>query len=73
MIEDRAWVFLKKKDQAYIFCQGTRQLEVIPPQELVGNKILGSGDIGRQIENKWNIILSHTINGTLNRCYLKSK
>lgn len=73
MIEDRGWVFLKKKDQAYIFCQGTRQLEVIPPQELVGNKILGGGDIGRQIENKWNIILSHTINGTLNRCYLKSK
>ncbi|WP_252509541.1 hypothetical protein [Acinetobacter bereziniae] len=65
MIEDRGWVFLKKKDQAYIFCQGTRQLEVIPPQELIGNKILGGGDIGRtnrkkmeyyiESYHKWNI------------------
>ncbi|TCM58043.1 hypothetical protein EC844_1562 [Acinetobacter calcoaceticus] len=69
ILPKNGWVFFSKVEQAYLFCQGTRQLEMIPPQILVGNKVLGEGDIGRQLVDQWNIIFSHTANGTLNQCY----
>lgn len=69
-IPNNNWSFLKKENQAYIYCKNTVQLEVIPPQKLIGNKTLSGGDINMQLEDKWNIAISHTVNGTLNSCYL---
>lgn len=69
ILPKKGWIFFSKVEQAYVFCQGTRQLEMIPPQVLIGNKTLGEGDIGKQFEDNWNIIFRNTANGTLNQCY----
>lgn len=70
---EKGWIFRSKVNEGYIFCQGTRQLEIIPPQVLVGNNELSRGDIGKQLKKNWNIFLRHTANGTLNECYLRSR
>ncbi len=73
ILQKNGWIFFSKVDQAYVFCQGTRQLEMIPPQILIGNKVLGGGDIGRQLEDTWNIIFRSNANGTLNKCYTQNR
>lgn len=70
---EKGWIFRSKVNEGYIFCQGTRQLEIIPPQVLVGNNKLGRGDIGKQLKKNWNIFIRHAANGTLNECYLRSR
>ncbi|MCU4583180.1 hypothetical protein KTJ32_19490 [Acinetobacter gyllenbergii] len=71
ILPKKKWIFRSKINEGYIFCQGSRQLEIIPPQVLVGNNELGRGDIGKQFKNNWNIFLRHTANGTLNECYVR--
>jgi hypothetical protein len=71
ILPKKKWIFRSKVNEGYIFCQGSRQLEIIPPQVLVGNNELGRGDIGKQLKKNWNIFLRHTANGTLNECYLR--
>jgi hypothetical protein len=73
ILPEKGWFFRSKVNEGYIFCQGSRQLEIIPPQVLAGNNELGRGDIGKQLKKNWNIFLRHTANGTLNECYLRSK
>ncbi|MCH7294842.1 hypothetical protein [Acinetobacter higginsii] len=73
ILPKKNWIFRSKVNEGYIFCQGSRQLEIIPPQVLVGNNELGRGDIGKQLKKNWNIFLRHTANGTLNECYLRSR
>ncbi|QHH95820.1 hypothetical protein FPL18_19265 [Acinetobacter gyllenbergii] len=73
ILPKKKWIFRSKVNEGYIFCQGSRQLEIIPPQVIVGNNELGRGDIGKQLKKNWNIFLRHTANGTLNECYLRSR
>ncbi|WP_332604533.1 hypothetical protein [Acinetobacter sp. ESBL14] len=71
ILPKKKWIFRSKVNEGYIFCQGSRQLEIIPPQVLVGNNELGRGDIGKQLEKNWNVFFRHTANGTLNECFLR--
>lgn len=73
ILPEKGWFFRSKVNEGYIFCQSSRQLEIIPPQFLVSNNELGQGDIGRQLKKDWNIFLRHTTLGTLNECYMRSK
>ncbi|GMA11805.1 hypothetical protein GCM10025882_22300 [Acinetobacter gyllenbergii] len=50
ILSKKKWIFRSKVNEGYIFCQGSRQLEIIPPQLLVGNNELGRGDIGKQLK-----------------------
>ena len=71
-IAKKQWKFYKKINQGYIFCRNKQQLEVIPPQILVGNEVLGKGDVGLQYENDWNIFLLSPASGGIYVCYSES-
>ena len=61
------WHFFMKKGAAFIFCNGAQQLEMIPPKILM-DSITMSGDIGKQLEDYWNIIFYHPRNSSINVC-----
>lgn len=73
IIPSSGWTYYGKVGQGYVFCKGKRQLELIPPKDLALNNDLGEGDIGKQLNDDWNIFFRNTLNGSLNKCYLDNK
>lgn len=62
------WVFYTQYNASYIFCDGRNQLEIIPPQSLVGNKKLFTGSTGMQLEKEWNILFMRPNHSTHYEC-----
>ena len=58
-----------KYNQSYIFCDGKRQMEIIEPRVLAGNKDLVEGSNAMQLNNDWHIIFYEKNNTTSYKCY----
>ncbi|WP_180084170.1 hypothetical protein [Acinetobacter sp. YH12145] len=68
ILKKNEWVFLKKMAQSYIYCQNSRQLEIIPPKILIKNVDNEEGDIIRQLDEEWNINFYHSRNSHFSQC-----
>lgn len=63
------WKYYLKYNQSYIFCDGERQMEIIKPRILAGNKDLVEGANAMQLNNDWHIIFYKPNNTTSYKCY----
>lgn len=63
------WKYYLKYNQSYIFCDGKRQMEIIKPRVLVGNKDPVEGSNAMQLNNDWHIIFYKPNNTTSYKCY----
>lgn len=71
VLKENGWSYYKRYNDSYIFCNNIDQLEIIPPRELMGNKINFEGSLGMQLKNKWNILFAHPKNSTWYECNKK--
>lgn len=62
------WLFQNIEGGGYIFCNGVKQMEIIPPKKnILINEI--DGVIGKQLDDEWNIVFYKPNNSTSNFCY----
>lgn len=72
IFEKNNWNFLRKKGPSYIYCQGTRQLEIVPPKSLMINRKNERGDGLVQLDNEWNINFEHESRKGTSICYYEN-
>lgn len=69
VLDKMGWKYYVKYNQSYIFCDGERQMEIIKPRILAGNKDLVEGANAMQLNNDWHIIFYKPNNTTSYKCY----
>ncbi len=63
------WKYHQKYNESYIFCRDKRQLEIIAPRVVVGNKELAEGSVAMQLNDDWHVIFYKANNTTSYICH----
>ena len=68
-LKEMGWKYHQKYNKSYIFCRDKRQLEIIAPRVVVGNKELAEGSVAMQLNDDWHVIFYKANNTTSYICH----